>query len=124
MRDRLLAEARGNPLALLELSQRIGPADLAGGFGLPDVRPLTGRIEGRFLELVQSLPRDTQLLLLAAAADPVGDASLLWRAADELGIGSDAAGPAEAAGLLDFGLRVNFRHPLVRSAIYRGAPAE
>ena len=123
VRARLLAESRGNPLALLELSQRLSPADLAGGFGLADARPLAGRIEHRFLELVQSLPRDTQMLLLTAAADPVGDTNLLWRAAGELGIGSDAAGPAETAGLLALGLRVDFRHPLVRSAIYSGAPA-
>jgi DNA-binding CsgD family transcriptional regulator len=123
VRDRILAESRGNPLALLELPQRVRPTDLAGGFGLLDARPLSGRIEHSFLELVRSLPRDTQLLVLTAAADPVGDTSLLWRAAGELGIDSDAAGPAEAAGLLEFGLRVDFRHPLVRSAIYGGAPA-
>ncbi len=123
VRARILAESRGNPLALLELSQRLSPGDLAGGFGLADSRPLAGRIEHRFLELVQSFPRETQMLLLTAAADPVGDTNLLWRAAEELGIGSDAAGPAETAGLLALGLRVDFRHPLVRSAIYRGAPA-
>ncbi|WP_037501148.1 ATP-binding protein [Solirubrobacter soli] len=123
VRDRILAESRGNPLALTELPRRLTPAALAGGFGLPDARPLAGRIEQSFLELVQSLPHETQLLLLTAAADPVGDANLVWRAAGELGIGGDAGGPAESAGLLEFGLRVDFKHPLVRSAVYRGAPA-
>jgi DNA-binding CsgD family transcriptional regulator len=123
VRDRILAETRGNPLALTELPRRLTPAALAGGFGLPDARPLAGRIEQSYLELVQSLPADTQLLLLTAAADPVGDASLLWRAAGALGIATDAGGPAESAGLLEFGLRVEFRHPLVRSAVYRSAPA-
>jgi DNA-binding CsgD family transcriptional regulator len=121
VRDRIVAETRGNPLALLELPLRLGAAELAGGYAYADARPLTGRIERSYLERVQALPRDTQLLLLTAAADPVGDAALLWRAAAELGIGRDAGRPAEAAGLLGLGPRVDFAHPLVRSAVYRGA---
>jgi DNA-binding CsgD family transcriptional regulator len=121
VRDRIVAETRGNPLALLELPRNGTPAALAGGFDLPGAWPLVSRIEQSFLERVRSLPEETQLLLLLAAAEPVGDAILLWRAAELLGIGADAAAAAEAAGLVEFGARVRFRHPLVRSAAYRGA---
>jgi DNA-binding CsgD family transcriptional regulator len=121
VRDRVVAESRGNPLALLELPKGLTPAELAGGFGRPDARPLVSLIEESFLRRVQSLPSETQKLLLAAAAEPVGDATLLWRAAERLGIGADAAGPAEADGLIQLGARVRFRHPLVRSAAYRAA---
>jgi DNA-binding CsgD family transcriptional regulator len=121
VRDRILAETRGNPLALLELPRGLTPAELAGGFGLPDARPLASRIEQSFLHRVAALPADTQRLLLLAAAEPLGDSSLLWRAAEALGIGPDAGRPAEAAGLIELGARVRFKHPLVRSAVYRGA---
>ena len=121
VRDRIVAEAGGNPLALLELSRGLTPAEVAGGFGLSDARPLASRIEESFLGRIRALPRDSQELLLTAAAEPVGDATLLWRAAERLGIGAAAAAPAEAAGLIEVGLRVRFRHPLVRSAAYRGA---
>ena len=121
VRDRILAEARGNPLAVLELPRGMTPSELAGGFGLPDAHPLADRIEQSFLRRVQSLPPDAQQLLLMAAAEPLGDVTLLWRAADLLGIGSDALAPAEAAGLIELGARVRFRHPLVRSAVYRAA---
>jgi hypothetical protein len=94
---------------------------LAGGFALPEVQPLADRIEQSFLRRVRSLPPDSQRLLLTAAAEPVGDVILLWRAAERLGIGPESAAPAEAAGLIEFGGRVRFRHPLVRSAIYRAA---
>ena len=120
--NRVVAEARGNPLALLELPRSLTPAQLAGGFGLPDATPLVNRIEQSFLRRLESLPEDTRRLLLAAAAEPVGDTTLLWRAADRLGLGADAAVPAEAAGLIEFGALVRFRHPLVRSAIYQAAP--
>ncbi len=121
VRDRIVAETRGNPLALLELPRGMTPADLAGGFGLPGAGTLTGRIEQVFTRRVESLPSDSRELLLLAAAEPLGDVTLLWRAAERLGIGSDAAAPAEEAGLIEFGIRVRFRHPLVRSAAYRGA---
>jgi hypothetical protein len=121
VRDRIVAETGGNPLALLELPRGLTPAELAGGFGLLDARPLANRIEQRFQERVQALPHDTQRLLLTAAAEPVGDVTLLWRAAEQLGVGSEAAAPAEAAGLIGLGARVRFRHPLVRSAAYRVA---
>src|SRR3954447_3087665 len=117
----VLAETRGNPLALLELPRRLTPAELAGGFGLPDARPLTSRIEHAFLRRVEPLPRETRLLLLTAAAEPLGDANLLWRAAERLGIATDAAAAAEGAGLIEIGTRVRFIHPLARSAVYRAA---
>jgi DNA-binding CsgD family transcriptional regulator len=119
VRDRIVAETRGNPLALLELPRGLTATQLAGGFALPDTRPLAGHIEQNFLRRVQSLPTDTQRLLLAAAAEPVGDVALLRRAAGQLGIGATAEAPAEEAGLVEFGSRVRFRHPLVRSAAYR-----
>ncbi|MFL5617603.1 MAG: AAA family ATPase [Gemmatimonadaceae bacterium] len=124
VRDRIVAETRGNPLALLELPRGLTAAELAGGFARPDAQPLASRIEQSFLRRVQSLPVETQRLLLTAAADPVGDVSLLERAAERLGSAVDAAAPAEAAGLIELGARgVRFRHPLVRSAAYRAASA-
>ena len=124
MRDRIVAETRGNPLALLELPRGLTPAELAGGFALPDASPLASQIEQSFLRQLQPLPVETRRLLLTAAAEPVGDVTLLWRAAERLGIGADAAAPAEAAGLIELGTRVRFRHPLVRSAAYRAAGVE
>jgi DNA-binding CsgD family transcriptional regulator len=122
VRERLVAETRGNPLALLELPRGLTPAELAGGFGLPDAPGLAGRIEDSFQRRVARLPAETQRLLLVAAAEPVGDPVLLWRAADQLGIGVQAA--ADTDGLLTIGARVTFRHPLVRSAVYRAASPE
>jgi DNA-binding CsgD family transcriptional regulator len=123
VRDRIVAETRGNPLALLELPRGLSPAELAGGFGLPDTPPLADRIEQSFLRRLQSVPPETQQLLLTAAAEPIGDVTLLWRAAERLGIAADRLAPAESAGLIELGARVRFRHPLVRSAIY-GASAQ
>ena len=124
IRDRIVAETRGNPLGLLELPRGLTPAELAGGFGLPDTMPLASRIERGFLRRIEPLPVEPRRLLLTAAAEPVGDVTVLWRAAELLGIGPDAAAPAEAAGLVEFGARVGFRHPLVRSAVYRAAAPE
>ena len=104
VKAQILAETRGNPLALIELPRGLTPAELAGGFGLPEARRLASRIEHTFVERVQTLPRDTQLLLLTAAAEPLGDSNLLWQAAARLGIGVDAGRPAEAAGLIELGL--------------------
>ncbi|MFC0453670.1 helix-turn-helix transcriptional regulator [Rhodococcus jostii] len=118
--DRIIAETHGNPLALLELPRGLTSAQLAGGFGLP-TRPLASRIEQSFRSRLEVLPPETQLLLLTASAEPVGDAGLLWRAAGILGIDPSAAAPAEDAGLLELGSRVQFRHPLVRSAAYKAA---
>ncbi|GAA3938516.1 ATP-binding protein [Actinoplanes auranticolor] len=121
VRDLLVAEARGNPLALLELPRGLSPEELAGGFGLPGAMPLAGRIEDSFLRQLYALPAPTRRLMLLAAADPSGDPSLVWRAADQLGLPKDAGEPAAGAGLADFGTHVRFRHPLLRSAVYRSA---
>jgi DNA-binding CsgD family transcriptional regulator len=122
VRERLVAETRGNPLALLELPRGLTPAELAGGFGLPDAPALSGRIEGSFQRRFGGLAGETQRLLLVAAAEPVGDPVLVWRAAERLGISGQAA--ADTDGLLTMGARVTFRHPLVRSAVYRSASPE
>jgi DNA-binding CsgD family transcriptional regulator/tetratricopeptide (TPR) repeat protein len=123
VRDRIIAECAGNPLALLELPRGVTTtADLAGGFGVAGPMPLAGKIEQSFLRQIEPLPESTRRLLLLAAAEPTGDPALLWRAADRLGISADAAGPAETNGLLTFAAQVTFRHPLVRSAVYRAGP--
>jgi DNA-binding CsgD family transcriptional regulator len=134
VRDEIVAETGGNPLALLELPRGLSVADLAGGFGLPaalplaggfgllGAPPLAGRIEDSFRRRIEALPAQTRQLLLVAAADPTGDPALMWRAAGRLGIGAAAARPAAEAGLAEFAGRERFRHPLVRSAVYRSAP--
>jgi DNA-binding CsgD family transcriptional regulator len=124
VRERIVAETRGNPLALLELPHGLTPAELAGGFGLPDAPALSGRIEESFGRRVEALAGDTQRLLLVAAAEPVGDSLLVWRAAERLGIEAESAAPAAKAGLLEFGANVRFCHPLARSAVYRAASPE
>ena len=125
VRDRIVAETRGNPLALLELPRGMSEAELAGGFGLPDALPLSSRIEESFLRRLEPLPSETRRLLLVAAAEPAGDRDVVWRTAERLGIGIEAKAPAAAAGLIEPGANVRFRHPLVRSAVYRAAsPAE
>jgi DNA-binding CsgD family transcriptional regulator len=121
VQGRIVAETDGNPLALLELPRALSFAELAGGFGVLDAHGLPGRIEESFRRRLEVLPGDTQQLLLVAAADPVGEPLLMWQAAQRLGIGGQAAAAAEAAGLLRVGERVTFRHPLVRSAVYRAA---
>jgi DNA-binding CsgD family transcriptional regulator len=121
VRDLIVAETRGNPLALLELPRGLSTAELAGGFGLPGVAPLTGLIEDSFARQLAVLPDQTRRLLQLAAADPSGDRSLVWRAAGQLDIAVQAATPAVEAGLAEFGSRVRFRHPLARSAAYRSA---
>src|SRR5205823_14843799 len=117
----ILRAAGGNPLALIGLPRGLNPVAVAGGFGLRSEMPLTSRIEQGFARQLEPLPADTRQLLLLAAAEPVGDASLLWRAAELLGIGPEAAEPVEAAGLIEIGAQVRFRHPLVRSAAYQAA---
>ena len=123
VRDRIVAETRGNPLALLELPRGMTAAELAGGFALPDAGDLRGQIEDNYVRRVGALPEMTRRLMLLAAADPVGDATLLWRAAQTLGIDRGAAEAAISEQLLEIGGRVRFRHPLVRSAVYRTALA-
>jgi DNA-binding CsgD family transcriptional regulator len=121
VRDRIVAETRGNPLALLELPRGLSPAQLAGGFGLTAAQAVPGRIEESYRYRLGALPADTRSLLLVAAAEPVGDPVLVRRAAERLGIPASAAAAAEADGLVEFETRVRFRHPLVRSAVYRSA---
>jgi len=119
--DLIVAETRGNPLALLELPRGLSPAELAGGFGLPGAAPLAGRIEDSFARQLEALPPQSRQLVQLAAADPSGDRALVGRAAGRLGIPVQAADPAAEAGLVEFGGRVRFRHPLARSAAYRSA---
>ncbi|NKY49521.1 AAA family ATPase [Nocardia vermiculata] len=115
VRDRVLAEARGNPLALLELPK-------AGGFALPAASPVAGRIEQSFQTRMAELPPDSRMLLILASADPTGDPGLLWPAAQQLDLElSAASAAAEASGLVQFGTRARFCHPLARSAAYRAA---
>jgi hypothetical protein len=124
VRDRVVAETQGNPLALLELPRGRTLAELAGGFGLSDGRALPERIQQSFTERLAALPSSTRLLLLVAAAETVGDPVLVWRAAAELGIGPEAAAPATAADLVEFGAQVRFGHPLIRSAVKAAAAPE
>jgi DNA-binding CsgD family transcriptional regulator len=122
--ERIVVETRGNPLALLELPRGLTPAQLAGGFGLPAALPLSVRIEQSFTRRLARLPREARRLLLLAAADPTGDTALEWRAAAILGIADAAANNVEVDGLVAFDAGVVFRHPLVRSALYRAADPE
>ena len=114
--DRIVVETRGNPLALLELPRGLTPAQLAGGFGLPPVVPMSASIEESFTRRLDRLHDDARRLLLVAAADPVGDTALVWRAARQLGLTESDVEAVEAEDLLELGARVVFRHPLVRSA--------
>jgi DNA-binding CsgD family transcriptional regulator len=119
--QQIIVETRGNPLALLELPRGLSAGQLAGGFGLPGALSLSGKIESSFSRRLEALPKNTRRLLLAAAAEPTGDPALLWRAAERLTIDPRALEPAESDRLIDVDRRVRFRHPLVRSALYRGA---
>ncbi|MGI5171558.1 AAA family ATPase [Spirillospora sp. CA-253888] len=124
VREQLIAEARGNPLALRELPRALSPAEIAGGFALTGSMPLESRIEQSLVAQLEPLPGPARLLLLLAAADPTGDPGLLWRASGALGLGPAEFDAAENADALVVGTRVGFRHPLVRSAVYRAAPPE
>jgi DNA-binding CsgD family transcriptional regulator len=121
--ERLIIETRGNPLAMMELPRGLTPSQLAGGFGVPVAGPLHAGIEEVFLRRFAALPPDARLLVLVAASDPTGDATLVWRAAERLGIPESAAFAAESNGLIAFRPHVAFRHPLVRSAVYGAAGA-
>jgi DNA-binding CsgD family transcriptional regulator len=121
VRDRIVGETAGNPLALLELPRGLSPAQLAGGFGLVGAQPVPARIEEGFRQRIEALPDQTRLLMLVAAVEPFGDPMLVWRAAERLEILTSAVEAAEADGLLELGARVRFRHPLVRSAVYAAA---
>ena len=121
VRDRIVVETRGNPLALVELSRRMSPSERAGGFAPPAARDLPSRLEDGYLRRIAGLPEATQRLMLLAAAEPLGEAALLWRAAERLFTDPSALIPARDAGLLEIDDRVRFHHPLVRSAVYRAA---
>jgi hypothetical protein len=121
IRDRILAEANGNPLALLELPRGLSPTQLAGGFGLAEMQAIPARIEQGFRRRLAALPADTRSLMLVAAAEPTGDSTVVWRAAGRLGIPASAEVAAQTEGLLEIGAWVGFRHPLVRSAVYSAA---
>ncbi|MFF5083999.1 ATP-binding protein [Actinoplanes sp. NPDC000266] len=123
VRDRIVAETRGNPLALLELPRGLTPAELAFGFGGRGGVPLAGRVEEGFQRRIAALPADSRRLLLTAAVEPVGNVPLLWQALERLGIGPEAATAAESADLIEVGARMRFRHPLVRSAAWRSGHA-
>jgi DNA-binding CsgD family transcriptional regulator len=119
--ERIIVETRGNPLALLELPRGLTPTQLAGGFGLPTTATLSAGIEDRYTRRLARLPSDARRLLLVAAADPLGDPALVWRAAERLGIPGSAADTVESEQFLTLSPRVAFRHPLVRSAVYGSA---
>ncbi len=122
VRDRVVAETRGIPLALLEVPRSVPAAELAGGFwNMATGRGVMGQVEDGYIRRIQALPPDAQRLLLLAAAEPVGDAALFVRAAANLGVPVDALAPAEAQGCIELGSRMRFRHPLMRSAAYRAA---
>ena len=121
VRDRIVAETHGNPLALVEWPRGLTPAELAGGFGMPAVMPMSGQIEESFRRRLAELPVPTQRFLTVAAAEPTGDPVIVWRAASSLGVEPHDASPAIDAGLVEIGVRVWFRHPLVRSAAYGAA---
>jgi DNA-binding CsgD family transcriptional regulator len=121
VRDQIIAETHGNPLALLEWPRWVNAADFGGGFGLPTVLPVADQIEEGFRRRLIELPRPTRLFLTVAAADPTGQAALVWRAAGRLGVAVRDASPAIDAGLVEIGTRVRFRHPSVRSAAYGAA---
>jgi hypothetical protein len=122
VRDRIVAETRGNPLALLELPRTLKPAELAGGFRAPDGTTVSQRIEESFRRRARTLAPDAQLLLLIAAADPSGDVTLLRRAAERLGSADGPPLDADTGGLLELADQVRFPHPLARAAAYRSAP--
>jgi DNA-binding CsgD family transcriptional regulator len=122
--DQIVSESHGNPLALLELPRTWNAAALAGGFGLPGSQPVAGKIEQSYVRRLRLLPADTRLLVLTAAAEPLGDLVLFHRAAAILGVDLAAVAPAVDAGLLQVGGRVEFAYPLVRSAAYRSAAVE
>src|SRR5262249_898771 len=123
LREQILIETRGNPLALLELSRELIATQVPGGLRAHEGEELTGRIEQSFVKRFETLPDDARSLLLVAAAEPLGDPQLLLRASERLGISPPAVAPA-TDGLLTIGERVTFRHPLVRSAVYRSAEGQ
>lgn len=123
VRDRIIEETRGNPLALLELPARMSHAELAG-FAVPDTTDMTGRIREHYVQRILDLPEATRRLMLLAAADPVGDTTVFWRAAQVLNLTPEVAGPAAQQRLLEVGSQVRFAHPLIRAAAYAAGTQE
>jgi predicted ATPase len=117
VRERIITETHGNPLALLEWPRGLTPAELAGGFGLSDL-PLAGRLEESFRRRLEELSPATQRFLTVAAAEPTGDPALVWQAGGRVGVRNEDASAAFESGLIEIGARMSFRHPLVRSAAY------
>ncbi|MEU4556943.1 AAA family ATPase [Actinoplanes sp. NPDC023936] len=124
VRDRILAEAQGNPLALLELPRSADLGALAGGFGVPGTARLPRTLEVGFQDRLERLPAQARRFLLVASADPTGDPVVVWRAARHLGLDPVAASHGVDAGLIQIDIRIRFRHPLVRSAIYESATVD
>lgn len=124
VKELIIAETHGNPLALLELPRGRTPEQLPGGFWLPGSAPLADRIEENFRRQLDALPGPSRRLLQVAAAEPSGDQLLIRRAAARLGIAAEAADPVTATRLVRFGARVRFRHPLARLAAYHSASPE
>jgi DNA-binding CsgD family transcriptional regulator len=124
VRDRVITETGANPLAMLELARSMSAAERAGGYMQSAAKPLAGQVEEQYLRQIDALPEATQRLMLLAAADSVGEATLLWRAAEQLSIDATALAPAATAGLLEIDDHVRFRHPLVRSAVLRAASSD
>src|SRR5262249_16965736 len=125
VRARLLADARGNPLALVEFSRELSPDHLAGTAHLPELLAVDRKLEAHFRRQVAELPLETQTLVLTAAAQPTGDLALIVRAGAGPRFDELAITPAVTAGLLEVGESIAFRHPLIRSAVYQGAsPAD
>jgi DNA-binding CsgD family transcriptional regulator len=122
VRNQIVGETRGNPLALVELPRGLTIQQLAGGFGLPSAIRLSGNLEENFRRRITAMPEVTRRLLLLAAAEPTGDPALIWPAAARLGIDADAGAPAVEAGLVEIGARMWFRHPLARAAAYNSTP--
>lgn len=123
VRETVLAEANGNPLALLELHRALSPEALAGGYGLPSATSTETQIERTFTRQVSELPSPTKTLLVVMAAEPAGRPEWIWSALSSLGIGREAAEPAESAGLIVIAGGLRFRHPLIRAAVYRSSSA-
>lgn len=121
VRDRVVAETRGLPLAILEVPRSMSAAELSGGFWIAGKRSSPAAVEQTYVRRIRALPAATRQLLLLAAAEPVGDAPLFLRAAARLGVAISELGPAESEGLIEFGPRMRFAHPLMRSAAYRAA---
>jgi DNA-binding CsgD family transcriptional regulator len=119
--ERFIAETEGNPLALLELSHGLSATAIDSDVDRRDSRGLWLRLEESFQRRVEALEKSVGTFLLIAAAEPAGEPVLIWRATGLLGLPGSVGDAAEESGLIRLGTSIVFRHPLVRSAIYRFA---